>query len=110
MPSRSGAPPAGWPARAAVQERRVEKQMHVELQELLRQVRMVDESAEDVAGVLGVAALGGKHHGEGAVDGVVPLIRGQRGHSHGLLLSRVRIRFSFPTNRFPPFVPKVNAG
>jgi hypothetical protein len=71
---------------------------------------MVDESSKDVAGALGVASLFGKHHGEGAVDGVVPLIRRQRGHSHGLLLSRVRIMFSFPTNRFPSFVPEVNAG
>jgi hypothetical protein len=69
---------------------------------------MVDESPKDVARVLGVAPLFGKHHGERAVDGVVPLIRRQRGHSHGLLLSRARIMFSFPTNRFPPFVPKVN--
>ena len=64
-------------------QRRVEQQVHVEAQELLRQVGMVDEGPEDVARVLGVAALLGEHHGERAVDGVVPLIRGQRGHSHG---------------------------
>ena len=63
---------------------RVEQQMHVEPQERLRQVGMVDEGAEDIARVLRGAPLLGKHHGERAVDGVVPLVRGQRGQSHGL--------------------------
>ena len=76
-------------------QRRAEQQVDVEAQEGLGELGMADQGGQrGCPRPPGCAALRAASR-TAPVDGVVPLVRGQRGHSHRRLLSDLRIRFSF---------------
>ena len=92
-----------------VGQRRAEHQMVVEAQERPGELGVTHERREQIARRFRIAALRRQHARQRVIDSVVPLVRGERGHTRtGWFLSFTRIRFSYFANRFPPFQQMVN--